>query len=80
METRNITFHLPSALIRQAKAYAAAHDTSVNTLVRELLEQKLNSRDQTRDVVKRLLELAEQGLQTNVDPGSIRREELYERW
>ena len=30
METRNITFSLPTSLIRKAKVYAAWHDTTIN--------------------------------------------------
>lgn len=80
MEARNITFNLPADLIRQAKVYAAQHDTTVNALVRELLREKLNADRRARAAAKRLLELAQSGtLQSTVDPGSIRREELYER-
>ena len=45
METRNITLSLPVALIRQAKVYAAQHDTTINTLVRELLQEALSRED-----------------------------------
>jgi plasmid stability protein len=77
---RNITFNLPADLIRQAKIYAAEHDTTINALVRELLREKLSSDKRARTAAKRLLELAQSGtLQSTVNPGSIRREELYER-
>jgi plasmid stability protein len=79
VETRNITFHLPADLVRQAKIYAAEHDTSVTALVRELLEQKLGREARIRSAAERLLALAEQGPYSSVDPGSIRREELYEQ-
>ena len=79
--TRNITFSLPAELIKQAKIYAAEHDTTVNALVRESLQEKVSPEARASAAAKRLLELAESGLlQTSVDPGSIRREELYERW
>jgi hypothetical protein len=76
---RNITLSFPSELIRKAKLYAAEHDTSVNALVRVLLEEALTRQNRSRDAAERLLALAGQGLISNVDPGSIRREELYER-
>lgn len=79
METRNITFHLPTELVRQAKVYAAEHDTSVNAFVRELLEEKLNQESRIRAAGRRILDLAEQGPSSSVDPGSIRRDELHER-
>jgi plasmid stability protein len=79
VESRNITFHLPADLIRQAKVYAAEHDTTVNALVRELLQEKLSSEERARAAAQRLLELAERGPHFTTDPGSIRREDLYER-
>jgi plasmid stability protein len=76
---RNITFSLPAELLRQAKIYAAEHDTTVNALVRELLENKVNAEARAQAAAKRMLEIAEQGPHSAVDPGSIRREELHER-
>lgn len=76
--TRNITLNLPTDLIRQAKVYSAENDISVNAFVRELLEEALSRRSRTRVAVKRLLALAEK-VSSDVDPGSIRREDLYER-
>lgn len=89
MQNRNITFSLPTDLIKQAKVYAAEHDTTVNALVRELLSEKvcekeLSERERIRAAGKRILELARSGLSSPVDPGTIRREEIYEerfdRW
>ena len=77
--SRNITFHLPEDLIREAKVYAASHDTSVNAVVKELLEEKLGRRERHLAAAKRLLELADKAPYFSGDPGSIRREELYER-
>ena len=41
VDSRNITFTLPVDLIRQAKVYAAEHDTTINSLVREPLQESL---------------------------------------
>ena len=41
------TFTLPADLLQQAKVFAAEHDTTVNALVRELLQEKL-SREQRK--------------------------------
>ena len=79
MATRNITFHLPEDLLRNAKVYAALHDTSVNALVKELLEEKLGKEARYRAAVLRILELAKQGPYFTTDPGTIRREDLYDR-
>jgi plasmid stability protein len=77
--TRNVTFNLPVDLIRQAKIYAAEHDTTVNAIVRDLLKEKMTAEARTRAAAERFLKLAEHGPCSSVDPSSIRREELYER-
>ena len=80
MQSRNITFSLPADLIKQAKIYAAEHDTTVNALVRALLEEKLSPEERARAAGKRLLEIAQNGVSSPIDPGTIRREEIYDRW
>ena len=77
---RNITFSLPADLIRQAKIYAAEHDTTVNAMVRELLDDKVNAEARALAAAERVLEIAKGGPYSSVDPGLIRREDLYERW
>ena len=77
--SRNLTLNLPADLIRQAKIHAAEHDTTVNALVRELLQEALTRDGRARAAADRLLALADRGLYFTADPGSIRREELYER-
>jgi hypothetical protein len=79
VETRNITFSLPADLVRQAKVYAAEHDITINSLVRELLQEKLSREGRSRAAADRLLGLAERGPYFTTDPGSIRREDLHER-
>ena len=78
--TKNLTLHLPADLIRRTKVYAAQRDTSINGVVRELLEQLVSSESRYQAAADRLLELADQGTPyTSVDPGAIPREELYDR-
>jgi plasmid stability protein len=79
MDKRNITFSLPADLVRKAKVHAAEHDTTINALVRDLLQEALSSESRTQTAVKHLLTLAEHGPYFTADPGSIRREELHER-
>jgi plasmid stability protein len=79
VNSRNITLNLPSDLIRKAKVYAAEHDTTINTLVRELLQDALERESRVRMAVRRLLVLADHGPYFKTDPGSIPREALYER-
>jgi plasmid stability protein len=80
METRNLTLSLPSPLIRQAKVYAAEHDTTINALVRELLQEALSREDKARAAADRFLAIANAGPYFTIDPGSISREEMHERW
>jgi len=80
VQTRNITFNLPVELIQQAKVYAAQHNTTMNALLRELLLEKLSKDDRVRTAAQRFLELARKGPNSTVDPHTIRREELHERW
>ena len=79
MALRNVTFSLPADLVRQAKIFAAEHDTTVNALVRGLLQDKLTAEGRARAAAERVLQLAERCPSSAVDPGSIRREELYDR-
>ena len=79
MTTRNVTFNLPVDLMRQAKVYAAEHDTTVNAVVRELLQERVSAEARAKFAAERFLQLAERGPYSPVDPSSIPREELYER-
>lgn len=74
-----MTFSFPIGLVRQAKVYAAEHSTTVNALVRELLQEKVTREGRCEAAVDRLLTLAKRGPYFTIDPGSIRREELHER-
>ena len=79
MERRNITFNLPAELVREAKVYAAEHDTTINAMVRDLLREALSRESRARTAADRLLSLADRGPYFTADPGAIRREELHER-
>jgi plasmid stability protein len=77
MGSRNVTLHLPVDLIRRAKVHAAEHDTTIHTLVRDLLEDALSRESRAGTAAERLLALAEGGPYFTTDPGSIQREELH---
>ncbi len=79
VETRNHTLSLPAQLLRQAKAYAAEQDLSVNSLVKDLLETFLSSRSRARTAAETLLDLSKHAPLFDGDPSFFRREELYER-
>ena len=79
VESRNITITLPAELVRAARIFAAERDTSLNALLREMLQDRLNKEGRMRAAVQRMLEIADRGPWSHVDPKSFRREELYER-
>jgi hypothetical protein len=55
---RNITSSLPDDLIRKAKVHAAKCNSTVNALVRKLLEEALSDGRRTRAAAGRLLAIA----------------------
>jgi predicted DNA-binding protein len=77
--SRNITFKLPSELLTKAKVYAAQHDTTINGMVRELLEGKLNSDEDLQAAVDRILAIAHEGPYFTADLSKIDRDEYHER-
>jgi predicted transcriptional regulator len=79
VKQRNITFGLPADLIRKAEIYAAQHNTTINTIVRELLQDALARESQAQAAVDRLLAIADAGPYSTIDPGWIRREDLHKR-
>lgn len=79
MPARNITFKLPSELLAKAKVYAAQHDTTVNRLVRELLEEKLNSNERVQEAARRILAIADAGPYFSADLRSFSRDSYHER-
>jgi plasmid stability protein len=54
MAVRNITLSLPGNLIRKAKVHAAQRNSTVNALVRKLLEEALSDDRRTRAAADRL--------------------------
>jgi hypothetical protein len=76
---RKITLSLPGDLIRRAKVHAAQRNSTVNALVRELLEQALSGDRRTRAAADRLLEMAARGPYFERDPRSICREQIHAR-
>jgi plasmid stability protein len=76
---RNITFKLPADLLTKAKVYAAQHDTTVNGMVRELLEEKLNSDEQAKAAARRILASAAEGPYFSADLRSFTRDSYHER-
>jgi hypothetical protein len=78
-KTKNLTLHLPADLIRRVRVYAAQRDTTINGVVKELLEKTVCGEDKARAAADRILEVARRGPWSAVDPGSISREDMHER-
>jgi plasmid stability protein len=76
---RNITSSLPDDLIRKAKVHAAKCNSTVNALVRKLLEEALSDGRRTRAAAGRLLAIAARGPYFDRDPRSIRRAQIHAR-
>ena len=79
MVNKNITFSLPVDLLREAKVFAAQHDTTMNAMVRELLEEKLSSNRRAIAAVEQMLAIAAEAPLFSVDLQSFSRDELHER-
>jgi len=79
VKSRNITFSLPADLIRGARIYAAERDKTINSVVRDLLEEALSRENRARVAAHRLLAIAERGPYFTADLRKIRREALHER-
>ena len=76
---RNITSSLPDDLIRKAKVHAGKCNSTVNALVRKLLEEALSDGRRTRAAAGRLLAIAARGPYFDRDPRSIRRAQIHAR-
>ena len=78
---------LPVDLLREAKIYAARHDTTVTALVRKLLEERLAKETQIlntdEESLARVRVAGEKFLKLGPiftgDPKSYKREDLYDR-
>ena len=79
VENRNVTISLPAELVRAARMFAAERDTTLNALLREMLQDRLNKEGRMRSAVERMLDIADHGPWSHVDPKSFRRDDLYDR-
>lgn len=75
---KNITLSVDERVLRAARRYAAEHDSSVNALVRDYLEQIAARADRAATARARLRELSEK---SEARQGTARwsRDDLHER-
>ena len=76
---KNITLAIDEKVLKGVRRYAAAHDTTVNGLVREYLTRIANEDDRLVQARKDLLTLAETSPARLGSAWKWNREELYDR-
>ena len=75
---KNITLAVEEEVLAEVRKYAAAHDTTVNALVRDYLGRLAGFESRSKKAREELLKLAEE---STLDLGTWKwnREELYDR-
>ena len=79
MVTRNITLSLPADLIRRAKVYAAAHDTSISAMVADLLGGRVGAATEYDEAWAAEVAVMTHGFGQGFVPVEWGREALHER-
>ncbi len=76
---KNITLAVEDEVLAEVRKYAAAHDTTVNALVRDYLSRLARFEFRAKNAREELLKLAEK---STLDLGTWKwnREELYDRY
>jgi antitoxin component of RelBE/YafQ-DinJ toxin-antitoxin module len=75
---KNITLSIEEDVLQEARKIAAERGTTVNAMVRASLAEVVRQRKRTRDALKRMRELAEEG-GMEVGKETWRRDDLHER-
>lgn len=74
----NLTIVVDDETLKRARIQALEEGTSVNAVLRELLERYSGIRRERREAGRKLLELAENSTMSSGGKGLSKREELYE--
>jgi hypothetical protein len=75
---KNITLSIEEDVLQEARKIAAERGTTVNAIVRASLAELVRQRTRTRDALKRMRELAEQG-GMEVGKKTWSRDDIHER-
>jgi hypothetical protein len=75
---KNITLSIEEDVLLEARKIAAERSTTVNAIVRKHLADLVRQKKRTRDVLKRMRELAEQG-GMEIGTKTWTRDDLHER-
>ncbi len=79
VKKRNLTISLPEVLLKKAKVVAARREKSLNTLLREALEEKVREDTGYKKARDRQLKLLNKGLNLGTAGTAPRRKELHAR-
>lgn len=79
MAARNVTLSLPEDLVRRAKILAASRDTSMSSLVADLLRQATSQNDDYDDLWAAEERLMAEGIGLEVGEIGWSRDELHDR-
>jgi hypothetical protein len=75
---KNITLSIEEDVLQEARKIAAERGTTVNAIVRANLAELVRQKKRTRDALKRMRELAEQG-GMEIGKKTWNRDDLHER-
>jgi len=75
---KNITLAVDESVLSEVRRYAARHNTSVNSLVREHLRQIANNENRARTAMQELRGMSDRS-NAEIGPINWSREELYDR-
>jgi antitoxin component of RelBE/YafQ-DinJ toxin-antitoxin module len=75
---KNITLSIEEDVLQEARKIAAERGTTINAIVRASLAELVRQKTRTRDALKRMRELAEQG-GMEVGKKTWSREDIHER-
>ena len=76
--TKNITLAIDETILVEARRYALEHDTTVNALVREHLEQIARNQTRVKQAMRELREMSDRST-AEVGPITWTRDELHGR-
>ena len=75
---KNITLAIDEKVLAEVRRYAAARNQTVNSLVRQHLEQIVRSENEARNAMRELRAMSDHST-ADVGPIDWKRDDLYER-
>lgn len=72
----SLTITVDAETLKQARVYAARHDTSVNDLLRDYLQDLASQEGRNKDALRQLVEVMSAGI-PGLRPEPVKRDDLY---